>query len=46
MTLSGVQQSDSVVHIHTSILFQIMLLFKLLQGVEQSLLLYTVGGRG
>ena len=37
--VSGVQQSDSVVHIHVSILFPV----RLLQNVEQSSLGYTVG---
>ena len=41
--VSGVQQSDSVIHIHVSILFQVLFLFKLLQSVEQSSLGYTVG---
>ena len=39
--VSGVQQSDSVVHV--SILFQILFPFRLLQNIEQSLLCYTVG---
>ena len=33
---SGVQQSDSVIHIHISILFQSIFPFRLLQNVEQS----------
>ena len=41
--VSGVQQSDSVIHIHVSILFQILFPFRLLQSVEQSSLCYTVG---
>ena len=39
--VSGVQQSDSVIHI--SILFQILFPFGLLQNTEQSSLCYTVG---
>ena len=34
--VSGVQQSDSVVHIHVSVLFQILFPFRLLQNIEQS----------
>ena len=41
--VSGVQQSDLVIHIHVSILFQILFPFKLLQNIEQSSLCYTVG---
>ena len=40
--VSGVQQSDSVIHIHVSILFQILFPFRLLQSIEQSSLCYTV----
>ena len=43
MLVSGVQQSDSVTHIHVSILFQILFPFSLLQNIEQSSLCYTVG---
>ena len=32
--VSGVQQSDSVMHIHISILFQILFPFTLLQNIE------------
>ena len=32
--VSGVQQSDSVIHIHVSIIFQILLPFRLLQNIE------------
>ena len=39
--VSGVQQSDSV--IHTSILFQILFPFRLLQNIEQSSLCSTAG---
>ena len=41
MLVSGVQQSDSVMHIHVSILFKI-LPFRLLQNVEQHSLCYTI----
>ena len=41
--VSGVQQSDSVIHIHVSILFQVIFPFRLLQNTEQSSLCYTVG---
>ena len=43
MLVSGVQQSDSVIHIYVSILFQILFPFKLLHNIEQSSLCYTVG---
>ena len=39
----GVQQSDSFIHIHVSILFQILFPFKLLQNIKQSSLCYSVG---
>ena len=41
--VSGVQQSDSVMQMQVSILFQILFPFRLLQNVEQSSLCYTVG---
>ena len=41
--VSGVQQSDSVIRIHISILFQILFPFRLLKNIEQSSLCYTVG---
>ena len=41
--VSGVQQSDSVMHIHLSILFPILFPFTLLHNIEQSSLCYTVG---
>ena len=41
--VSGIEQSDSVIHIHVSILFQILFPVRLLQNVEQSSLCYTVG---
>ena len=40
---SGVQQSDSVIHINVSILFRILFPFRLLQNTEQHSLCYTVG---
>ena len=40
---SGVQQSDSVIHILVSILLQNLFPFRLLQNVEQSSLRYAVG---
>ena len=43
MFVSGVQQSDSVIHIHVSILFQILFPFRLLHNIEQSSLCYRVG---
>ena len=42
MLLSGVQQSDSVMHIHVSILFQIIFPFRLLWSIEQSSLTQQV----
>ena len=41
LLVSGVQQSDSVIHIHVSILFQILFPFRLLQSIEQSSLCYN-----
>ena len=41
--VSGVQQSDSVIHIHVSILFQILFPFKLLHNIEQNSPCCTVG---
>ena len=41
--VSGAQQSDSVIHMHGSILFQNFFLFWLLESTEQSSLCYTVG---
>ena len=43
--ISGVQQSDSVIHIHLSILFQILFLFRLLHRIEQSSLLCATAYR-
>ena len=36
MSVLGVKQSDSFIHIHISILFQILFPFRLLQNIEQS----------
>ena len=41
--ISGVQQSDSVIHIHVAILFQILFPFRLLHNTEQSSLCNAVG---
>ena len=41
--VSGVQQSDSVIHIHVCILFQILFPFRLLHNTEQGSLCYAVG---
>ena len=41
--LLGVQQSESVIHIHISTLFQILFPYRPLQSTEQSSLCYTVG---
>ena len=41
--VSGVQQSDSVIRIHVSILFQILFPVRLLHHIEQSSLCCTVG---
>ena len=43
MWISSVQQSDSVIHIHITILFQILFSFRLLHNTKQSSLYYTVG---
>ena len=43
MIVSGVQQSDSVIRIHLSFLFQTLFPFRLLQSIEQSSPCYTVG---
>ena len=40
---SDVQESDSVMHTHVSMLFQILFPFRLLQNIEQSPLCYMVG---
>ena len=41
--VSSVQQRDSDIHVHVSILFQILFPFRLLQSIEQSSLCCTVG---
>ena len=41
--VSGERQSDSIIHIHVSTLFQILFPFGLLQNIEQSSLCSTVG---
>ena len=41
--VSDVHWSDSVIHIHTSILFRILFPFRLLQSIEQCSLGFTVG---
>ena len=41
--VSGVQQGDSVIHIHISFFFQIPFPCKLLQNTELNPLCYTVG---
>ena len=43
MLVSGVQQSDSVLHVHVSILFQIIFPFRLLHNIDYRSLCYTVG---
>ena len=43
MIISVVQQSDSVMHVHVSILSQIFFPFRLLHDIGQSILCYTVG---
>ena len=41
--VSGIQQSESIVHIHIFILFQVLFSYSLSQNIEQSPLCYTVG---
>ena len=41
--ISNIQQSDSVIHVHASVLFQILFPVRLLQNIEQSSLCYTIG---
>ena len=43
LIVSGLQQSNSVIHIHVSILFQILFPFRLLHNIEQGSLCYAVG---
>ena len=38
--VSGVQQRDSIIHIHVPVLFQILFLFRLLHNIEQSSLIF------
>ena len=38
--VASIQQSDSVLHIHVFIIFQILSLFRLLHSIEQSSLCY------
>ena len=38
--VSGIQQSDSVIYIHVSILFQVLFPLRLLQNIEQSSLCF------
>ena len=45
MVVSGVQQTDSIIYIHVSILFQILSPFRLLENTEQRSLCYAVGPR-
>ena len=44
--ISGVQQRDSVIHIHIAILSQILFPHRLLQNIEQRPLCYIVGPVG
>ena len=41
--VSDVQQSNSVIHLHISILFHILFQFRLLHYIEHSYLCYTGG---
>ena len=43
MLVSSIQQSDSIIYIHVSILYQILVPCRLSQGIVQSSLYYTVG---
>ena len=40
--MSSVQQNDSVIHTPMSIIFQILILLRLLQNTEQCSLCYTI----
>ena len=42
VTVSAVQQSDSVIHVHTSILFQILFPDRVSQNIGSSAVCYTV----
>ena len=39
----GIQQSDLVIHIQISSLFQVIFPFRLLHNIEESSLCYTIG---
>ena len=41
--VSGIKQSEIVIHTHAPILLHILFLFRLLHNIEQSSLCYTVG---
>ena len=43
MLVSDVQQSDSVIHMYISIVFQILFHYRLLQAIEYSSMCYTAG---
>ena len=43
MLVSGIQQSDSIILIHVSILSKILFLYSLFQSIQQSSLCYTLG---
>ena len=43
MIVSSVQQGDSVIHIHVSILLQILSPFRSLPGIKESSMCYSVG---
>ena len=43
MLVSSIEQSDSVMHVYTYILFNILFHYGLLQDTEYSCLCYTVG---
>ena len=42
MFVSGIQQNDSVIHIHMFILFQVLFSYGLSQNIEQTSLCYIV----
>ena len=44
--VSGVQQSDSVIHIHVSFFFQIIFPFRMLHNIEESSFSYPAAMRG
>ena len=41
--ISGGQQTNSGIHIHLSILYQILFSYRLLQSIEKNSLCYTIG---